>query len=217
MTHGHPLVDQVRGPPRSGPRRPRRAHLSGLRSPGGLEGPSASSGFRRLPSAVRLRPRLHLAAGGGLATRHHVRARRPGTPARTPPAALQPGSPQRAARPHLASPSRRLPHPGELRSRQAMATRRAGSWGPGDPAVAAATATSSPRDADCARPAPNSLYGPPPRPPDSRARRAGRDHRARAGGSRSEARAPQAAQAGTGAAKQLPRVCHPGGEGAPPG
>lgn len=39
--------------------------LSGLRPPAGLAGPSASSGFRRLPSAVRLRPRLHLAGGGG--------------------------------------------------------------------------------------------------------------------------------------------------------
>lgn len=42
--------------------------LSGLRSPAGLAGPSASSGFLRLPSAPRFRPRLHLAGGGGLAS-----------------------------------------------------------------------------------------------------------------------------------------------------
>lgn len=187
----------ARAHPRPGPApRGPRAHLSGLRPPAGLAGPSASSGFRRLPSAVRLRPRLHLAGGGGLATRGRVRTEQPGPPARAP----RPGAP--SARPGLTWRRRR----GGSRTRRGFAAGRPwrrggrgrGSSGPRVRRRRRCLLRAAPTD--CARPAPNRLYRPPPRPPGSRARRAGRDHRAYAGGSRPAPRAPQAVPPGAGEA-----------------
>ena len=67
--------------------------LPGLRSPSGLAGPSASLDFRRLPSAMHLRPSRGW---------------------------------RRAVVAVVAAPT-----PGGLHGWQAMATRQAGSWGPG--------------------------------------------------------------------------------------
>lgn len=67
----------------------RRAHLSGLRS-AGFAGPSASSAARCWPSALRLRPRLHLAGGGGLWARGRVKAGEPGRDSRRPHPRLAP-------------------------------------------------------------------------------------------------------------------------------
>lgn len=121
-THYDPLAPSPVALPtrgRSPPPSP-GAHLSGLRSLAGLAGPSASSVILRRPSALRLRPRLHLPGGGVLRTRGRVRAGEAGRDAAAP--VPCPECPRRAARPHLVSWSLRLRYLGGLRGQQAMSS-----------------------------------------------------------------------------------------------